>query len=138
MSAKLKCKLCNRVTGNKQQMKTHVGITHGFINKILQERGYKIIPKGDISLKVHSCQICQYKAKYKQNLEIHYCNHFMEDLKSICKTVTSDLKCKICDFLSKNETDMARPVGVSHGYINRFLKNILSVHPSSEKSRCYR
>ena len=91
------------------------------INRVKHE---KVVLKHKKARKgvVQSCQICEYKTIHKQHLEKHYIpNHFSEELKTICKQISRDLKCTLCEYIAKTKAGMTCHVGIQHGYINKIL-----------------
>ena len=42
-SYKRKCKVCDQVFKAKAPLLTHIGCTHGKVNDILKEKGYKVL-----------------------------------------------------------------------------------------------
>ena len=140
-SSNLKCPECDHKMKSKLTRIIHVGIVHKRLNDVLHEKGFKRLPipkkylgfndageridfdkyAQNPKLKAHECQLCQYKAKFKHHLEVHYLSHFGKELKSMCEKVTKNLKCEICDYSSKTRKDITLHVGSKHGYINKIL-----------------
>ena len=85
---KLKCKLCEFVSTNKEDFKLHTQVEHKHVQVVISKEDMVEI----------KCDECEYKCHLNNQLRKHMATHVM----------ALDIKCEICPFTTKEETEMKK------------------------------